>query len=71
MSKKKGDDYFEQLHLFFQTLAADENQPDRAEINKAGDACPACGVGKIDYDGTLNLTCDQCGWRASGGGTCT
>lgn len=66
-----GDNFFEHLHHFFQTLATDENQPDKAEIHKAGDICPVCGVGKIDYDGTLNLICEQCDWRASGGGACT
>jgi hypothetical protein len=71
MHKKKGDDIIEQLHHLFQALAANEKQPDNGEINKAGDVCPACGVGKIDYDGTLNLICAHCGWRASGGGACT
>ncbi len=33
---------------------------------KAGDRCPKCGEGKLDYDGTLSLTCPVCGYKESG-----
>lgn len=33
-----------------------------------GEVCPACGKGRMDYDGTLILTCPECGFQAPGGG---
>jgi hypothetical protein len=71
MRKNTGNDLIEQIQYFFQNLATAEQQPNKSVINKAGDICPACRVGRIDYDGTLNLVCERCGWRASGGGACT
>ena len=32
----------------------------------AGDQCPVCGVGQMDYDGMLNLACGVCGFMLSG-----
>jgi len=34
----------------------------------AGQKCPNCGKGKLDYDGLLQLSCPYCGHLASGGG---
>jgi len=34
----------------------------------AGQKCPECGKGKLDYDGMLQLCCPVCGHLASGGG---
>jgi uncharacterized protein (DUF983 family) len=31
-----------------------------------GDVCPHCGEGCLDYDGMLNLVCDQCGYTLAG-----
>jgi ribosomal protein L37AE/L43A len=33
---------------------------------KAGDSCPACRSAKIDYDGLLNLCCEQCNYTLAG-----
>jgi hypothetical protein len=71
MSNQKGDDFKDQLERFFQTLTVDENQQIYPGLKKPGDACPVCGLGRLDYDGTLNLTCEGCGWVTSGGGACT
>jgi len=32
----------------------------------AGDICPQCQIGWIDYDGMLNLSCPDCGYSLSG-----
>ena len=36
-----------------------------AELH-AGDTCPRCRKGILDYDGLLNLTCPQCGYSLGG-----
>jgi len=33
---------------------------------KAGDLCPKCRKGYLDYDGMLNLTCPECGYSLAG-----
>jgi uncharacterized protein (DUF983 family) len=33
---------------------------------RAGDLCPKCNQGRLDYDGLLNLTCPRCGYSVSG-----
>ncbi|MBN2549308.1 MAG: hypothetical protein JXB15_09130 [Anaerolineales bacterium] len=37
---------------------------------RAGDLCPQCHSGRLDYDGLLNLVCPLCGYTAGGAG-CT
>lgn len=32
----------------------------------AGDMCPRCQRGVLDYDGLLNLACSQCGYSLGG-----
>ena len=32
----------------------------------AGDACPRCQEGRLDYDGLLNLVCPKCGYAVQG-----
>jgi uncharacterized protein (DUF983 family) len=32
----------------------------------AGDICPRCRLGVLDYDGLLNLACSQCGYSLGG-----
>lgn len=32
----------------------------------AGDICPRCFKGILDYDGLLNLACPQCGYSLGG-----
>jgi uncharacterized Zn finger protein (UPF0148 family) len=31
-------------------------------------ACPVCQVGRLVFDGCLNLTCPTCGFTQTGGG---
>jgi uncharacterized protein (DUF983 family) len=38
---------------------------------RAGALCPACGQGKLDYNGLLALECPKCGYTSSEGGGCT
>jgi len=33
---------------------------------RAGALCPACAKGKLDYDGLLNLSCEECGFSLAG-----
>ena len=33
---------------------------------RAGDLCPACAKGRLDYDGMLNLSCVECGFSLAG-----
>jgi hypothetical protein len=33
-----------------------------------GEPCPRCKVGRLDYDGLLNLSCPHCGYSLGGGG---
>lgn len=37
----------------------------------AGDACPRCQEGRLDYDGMLNLFCPACGEKFNSGGAFT
>lgn len=41
-------------------------QPGDAPL-RSGDLCPACGAGRLDYDGLLNLCCELCGFTQGGG----
>ena len=43
----------------------------QTETLQAGGICPICDVGRLDYDGLLNLTCSSCGFNIGGGGGCT
>jgi hypothetical protein len=40
------------------------NEP--GEAMKAGDLCPNCHTGQLDYDGCLNLACPVCGYAIGG-----
>lgn len=33
---------------------------------RSGDICPRCRKGKLDYDGLLNLSCQECGYTLAG-----
>lgn len=33
---------------------------------RSGDLCPVCHVGRLDYDGLLNLSCSGCGYSIGG-----
>lgn len=33
---------------------------------RAGDLCPVCKTGVLDYDGMLNLVCPNCEYQESG-----
>lgn len=39
---------------------------DKLKEITAGDSCPVCQIGSIDYDGLLNLVCSQCGYTVAG-----
>jgi len=47
-----------------------ENQPSEKPL-RPGDPCPRCEIGKMDYNGLLELECTHCGYVISGGGGCT
>lgn len=34
---------------------------------RAGSTCPRCGLGHLEYDGLLNLSCERCGYSLVGG----
>jgi hypothetical protein len=34
---------------------------------RMGDLCPACGKGRLDTNGLLELECPLCGYRNTGG----
>jgi hypothetical protein len=40
--------------------------PEETAELRAGDTCPHCRKGKLDYDGLLNLACPQCGYSLGG-----
>jgi hypothetical protein len=40
--------------------------PEETTELHAGDACPRCRKGIVDYDGLLNLACPQCGYSLGG-----
>lgn len=44
--------------------ALQNNRPEMAP--HAGDACPRCHTGRLDYDGMLNLACPVCGYAMGG-----
>lgn len=33
---------------------------------RRGDSCPNCEQGILDYDGMLNLSCQECGFSLAG-----
>ncbi len=33
---------------------------------RAGDTCPNCKSGRLEYDGLLNLSCQQCSFALAG-----
>lgn len=33
---------------------------------RAGEVCPQCKTGRLDYDGLLNLVCPGCGYALGG-----
>jgi len=44
---------------------------DNFDIFRPGAPCPNCGVGKLDYNGLLELECPACMARFGGGSGCT
>ncbi len=36
-------------------------------VPRAGQKCPRCRRGQLDYDGLLQLSCSACGYVAEGG----
>lgn len=39
---------------------------DHSQELRPQDLCPKCQQGHLDYDGLLNLCCDQCGFILTG-----
>jgi uncharacterized protein (DUF983 family) len=46
-------------------------KPESIRPPRRGDVCPNCGAGKLDYNGVLDLACENCGYSLSGGAGCT
>ncbi len=46
-------------------LSLDIDNKPASELH-AGDLCPHCRAAQLDYDGTLNLACPQCGYTLAG-----
>jgi len=42
----------------------------RAPVRR-GEACPRCEVGRLDYNGLLDLECPACGYSEGSGAGCT
>ena len=38
---------------------------------RAGETCPRCGQGRLDYNGVLALACDRCDFAETEGAGCT
>ena len=60
------DEHFEKAREF--NCPDDDSQ---GECNhhfelRAGALCPACAKGKLDYDGLLNLSCEECSFSLAG-----
>jgi uncharacterized Zn finger protein (UPF0148 family) len=36
-------------------------------VKRAGEACPECRQGILEYNGMLDLVCPQCGYHEPGG----
>ncbi|MBN1536694.1 MAG: hypothetical protein JW908_08185 [Anaerolineales bacterium] len=49
----------------------DELKQETIILLRRGDLCPQCGQGRMDYDGLLNLSCPQCGYTNTTGGSFT
>jgi len=56
------------LALGSETVSDTEAREQHVLPLRAGDICPSCQIGCLDYDGLLNLACPECGY--SGGGGC-
>jgi uncharacterized protein (DUF983 family) len=50
----------EALRVVFQEV------PQKTVEMHAGDTCPRCQKGVLDFDGLLNLACPQCGYSLGG-----
>jgi rubredoxin len=38
---------------------------------RSGAVCPECGIGRLDYNGVLQLECAMCGFVSGEGAGCT
>ena len=53
----------------YEAKKLEHNQSVESDLHRklhAGDLCPVCLKGKLDYDGMLNLSCEVCGFALSG-----
>jgi hypothetical protein len=51
--------------LFWGEAEDEEDKTTPGEF-RAGDLCPQCKQGRLDYDGLLNLSCPHCGYAVGG-----
>jgi uncharacterized Zn finger protein (UPF0148 family) len=68
--KKKSTARKKRLSDFELLLAGGVKLPSAAP-HRAGDKCPQCGKGRLDYNGVLALECPVCGYTSTEGGGCT
>ncbi|MCX6080725.1 MAG: hypothetical protein NTW32_14440 [Chloroflexi bacterium] len=38
---------------------------------RRGESCPRCGLGRLDYNGLIDLECPVCGYSEGSGAGCT
>lgn len=66
-AKKKKISSFEKLLLGLEK----PKLPQVEEPLRQGSLCPQCGLGRLDYNGLLQLECSACGFVNAEGGGCT
>ena len=49
------------INLQITGQASEDSSPSCKRRVRAGEICPTCKIGVIDYDGLLNLYCSICG----------
>jgi hypothetical protein len=57
--------YRKAQEIYYTDIDRQDDTDPRSEL-RAGDLCPVCAMGRLDYDGMLNLNCEQCGFTLVG-----
>jgi uncharacterized protein (DUF983 family) len=65
MTCKPSDSEIENEPVLFCILQASDMMDVITEL-RVGSQCPRCQVGILDYNGLLNLACQNCGFELSG-----
>jgi uncharacterized protein (DUF983 family) len=47
-------------------VSQESTLPKASRPPRRGDRCPVCESGYLDYDGLLNLACQECGFSFTG-----